>query len=97
LHGRAALDVVAGQHARVPREELHRHGGPIDFSQVGLFGLWLDGRYFDVDKYVDTLGAIPADMVKMGFKLLKPTMDLSTSINLWWNLWNPEYVAGSTR
>ena len=24
--------------------------GPIDFSQVGLFGLWLDGRYFDVDK-----------------------------------------------
>src|SRR5436309_14572132 len=27
--------------------------GPIDFSQVGLFGLWLDGRYFDVDKYVD--------------------------------------------
>jgi polyhydroxyalkanoate synthase len=33
-------------------------------------------------------------MVKMGFKLLKPTMDLSTNINLWWNLWNPEYVAG---
>src|SRR4029453_9768658 len=71
--------------------------GPIDFSQVGLFGLWLDGRYFDVDKFVDTLGAIPADMVKMGFKLLKPTMDLSTSINLWWNLWNPEYVAGVNR
>jgi len=68
--------------------------GPIDFSQVGLFGLWLDGRYFDVDKYVDTLGAIPADMVKMGFKLLKPTMDVSTNLNLWWNLWNPDYVAG---
>ena len=34
-------------------------------------------RYFDVDKYVDTLGTIPAEMVKMGFKLLKPTMDLS--------------------
>src|SRR5437867_8192721 len=47
--------------------------GPVDFSQVGLFGLWLDARYFDADKYVDTLGAIPADMVKMGFKLLKPT------------------------
>src|SRR5436309_7611419 len=44
--------------------------GPVDFSQVGLFGLWLDARYFDADKYVDTLGAIPADMVKMGFKLL---------------------------
>jgi polyhydroxyalkanoate synthase len=68
--------------------------GPIDFAHVGLFGLWLDPRFFDVDKYVDTLGSIPADMVKLGFKLLKPTMDLSTNLNLWWNLWNPEYVAG---
>src|SRR5437773_8719346 len=68
--------------------------GPVDFSQVGLFGLWLDARYFDADKYVDTLRAIPADMVKMGFKLLKPTMDLSTNLNLWWNLWNDKYVEG---
>jgi polyhydroxyalkanoate synthase len=69
---------------------------PHRFSQVGMFGQWLDARYFDVDKYVDTLGSIPADMVKLGFKLLKPTMDLSTNVNLWWNLWNPEYVAGFT-
>jgi len=68
--------------------------GPVDFSKIGLFGLWLDPRFFDADKYVDTLGAIPADMVKMGFKLLKPTMDVSTNLNLWWNLWNPDYVAG---
>jgi polyhydroxyalkanoate synthase len=68
--------------------------GPIDFSQAGLFALWLDARYFDVDKYVDTLGSIPADMVKAGFKLLKPTMDLSTNLNLWWNLWNADYVSG---
>src|SRR5215813_13925833 len=68
--------------------------GPIDFAHVGLFGTWLDPRFFDVDRYVDTLGTIPADMVKLGFKLLKPTMDLSTNLNLWWNLWNPEYVSG---
>jgi polyhydroxyalkanoate synthase len=68
--------------------------GPIDFSKVGLFGLWLDKRFFNVDRFVDTLGAIPADMVKAGFKLLKPTMDLSTNLNLWWNLWNDKYVEG---
>jgi polyhydroxyalkanoate synthase len=68
--------------------------GPIDFAQVGTFGLWLDPRFFDVDKYVDTLGSIPADMVKAGFKLLKPTMDLTTNLNLWWNLWNPQYLKG---
>src|SRR5256884_8852480 len=68
--------------------------GPIDFSKIGLFGLWLDPRYFNVDRFVDTLGAVPADLVKAGFKLLKPTMDLSTNINLWWNLWNDKYVEG---
>jgi polyhydroxyalkanoate synthase subunit PhaC len=68
--------------------------GPIDFSKVGLFGLWLDKKYFNVDRFVDTLGAIPADLVKAGFKLLKPTMDLSTNLNLWWNLWNDKYVEG---
>src|SRR6267143_1779644 len=44
--------------------------------------------------FVDTVGAVPADMVKAGFKLLKPTMDLSTNLNLWWNLWNDKYVEG---
>jgi polyhydroxyalkanoate synthase len=77
-----------------PLKNFINMAGPIDFSQAGLFGLWLDARYFDVDKYVDTLGSIPAEMVKLGFKLLKPTMELSTNLNLWWNLWNPEYVAG---
>jgi polyhydroxyalkanoate synthase len=68
--------------------------GPIDFAHAGLFARWLDARHFDADKYVDTLGQIPAEMVKLGFKLLKPTMDLSTNVNLWWNLWNAEYVTG---
>lgn len=81
-------------HPEFPTKNYIDMAGPIDFSHVGLFGLWLDRRFFDADKYVDTLGNIPADMVKMGFKLLKPTMDLSTNLNLWWNLWNPEYVAG---
>ena len=68
--------------------------GPIDFSKVGLFGLWLKKEYFNVDRFVDTLGTVPADLVRAGFKLIKPTMDLSTSLNLWWNLWNDQYVEG---
>jgi polyhydroxyalkanoate synthase len=68
--------------------------GPIDFSRIGMFGLWLDRKFFNVDRFVDTLGAVPADLVKAGFKLLKPTMDLSTNVNLWWNAWNDKYVEG---
>src|SRR5881396_1502690 len=70
--------------------------GPIDFSKIGIFGLSLDKKYFDVDRFVDTLGSVPADLVKAGFKLLKPTMDISTNLNLWWNLWNDKYVEGFT-
>ena len=51
-------------HPEFPLKNYIDMAGPIDFSQVGIFGQWLDARYFDVDKYVDTLGTIPADMVK---------------------------------
>src|SRR5688500_9837891 len=33
-------------------------------------------------------------MIKTGFRLLKPTMDAATGVNLWWNLWNADYVKG---
>jgi polyhydroxyalkanoate synthase len=81
-------------HPEVPVKNFINMAGPIDFSKIGLFGLWLDPKYFNVDRFVDTLGAVPADLVKAGFKLLKPTMDLSTNLNLWWNLWNDKYVEG---
>src|SRR5215472_9052892 len=66
-------------HPEFPLKNYVDMAGPIDFAHVGLFGKWLDPRVFDVDKYVDTLGSIPAEMVKVGFKLLKPTMDVSTN------------------
>ena len=81
-------------HPEVPVKNFVNMAGPIDFSQIGLFGLWLDRRYFNVDRFVDTVGAVPADMVKAGFKLLKPTMDVSTNLNLWWNAWNDKYIEG---
>jgi polyhydroxyalkanoate synthase len=81
-------------HPEVPVRNFVNMAGPIDFSKIGLFGLWLDKKYFNVDRFVDVIGAVPADMVKAGFKLLKPTMDISTSLNLWWNLWNDTYVEG---
>lgn len=75
-----------------PVKNLVNMAGPIDFSKAGLFRCWLNPKHFDVDRFVNTLGQIPSDMVRLGFKLLKPTMDLSTGLNLWWNLWNADYV-----
>jgi polyhydroxyalkanoate synthase len=81
-------------HPEVPVRAYVNMAGPIDFSRAGLFARWLDKRFYDVDRVVDTVGAIPADWVRLGFKLLRPTMDISTALNLWWNLDNDKYVAG---
>jgi polyhydroxyalkanoate synthase len=81
-------------HPEVPVKNFVNMAGPIDFAKAGLFRLWLDKRFFNVDRFVDTVGAVPADLVKAGFKLIKPTMDLSTNLNLWWNLWNDKYLEG---
>lgn len=81
-------------HPELPVKNFINMAGPIDFSKAGLFRRWLDKRSFDADRFVDTLGQVPAELVKAGFKLLKPTMDLSSGLNLWWNLWNDEYVRG---
>jgi polyhydroxyalkanoate synthase len=79
-------------HPDVPVRSLTNMAGPIDFDQSGMFRKWLDPKYFDADRFADALGQIPPELVQAGFKLLKPTMDLSTALNLWWNLWNDTYV-----
>jgi polyhydroxyalkanoate synthase subunit PhaC len=81
-------------HREVPVRNFVSMAGPIDFRHVGLLGLWLDRRFFNADRLVDVVGTVTGDMVKAGFKLLKPTTDLSTNLNLWWNLWNDKYVEG---
>src|SRR5437879_2591859 len=73
-------------HPEVQVKNFVNMAGPIDFTKVGLFGLWLGKEHFNVDRFVDTLGSVPADMVKAGFKLLNPTMDLPTNLNLLWHL-----------
>jgi polyhydroxyalkanoate synthase len=81
-------------HPQEPIRNFVNMAGPFDFAKAGLFARWLDKRVFDVDRLIDTYGAMPAEMVRLGFKLLKPTIDLSTLTNLWWNAWNDRYVAG---
>lgn len=45
---------------------------PIDFSEAGLFTKWLNPRYFNIDKLVDTHGLIPPELIDLGNKMLKP-------------------------
>jgi polyhydroxyalkanoate synthase len=62
--------------------------GPIDFEKAGLLTCWLDKRFFDLDRVVDTLGSVPPALVWLGGLLLRPTMGLSMMVDLWSSLSN---------
>jgi len=66
----------------------------IDFAtREGLINLWTDPRYFDVDKFVDTMGNIPADFLQNAFLMLKPIANLiEKPINLMENIHKEEFV-----
>lgn len=66
----------------------------IDFStRDGLINLWTDPRYFDVDKFVDTMGNIPAEYLQNAFLMLKPVANLiQKPINLLENLQDEKFL-----
>lgn len=45
---------------------------PIDFADAGMYTTWLDPKHFDVDRLADVVGLVPAQMMDLGAKMLKP-------------------------
>jgi polyhydroxyalkanoate synthase len=55
---------------------------PVDFSKASLFGAWTDRRYFDVDRFLETFGNVPAEMIHWSFRMLKPASNFTRVFNL---------------
>lgn len=55
---------------------------PVDFSKAGLLSIWTSERYFDVDRFIELVGNIPAEMVQWSFRALKPASNATRAINL---------------
>jgi polyhydroxyalkanoate synthase len=81
-------------HLDAPVRELVMMVGPVDFRHGGAFGLWTAKESFPVDKLIDTFDNAPLEYVQLGFKMLQPMNDAGSAVNLWWNLWNEQYVEG---
>jgi polyhydroxyalkanoate synthase len=81
-------------HAGGPVKNLVCLTTPVDFKQMELFQSMSDERHFDVDKLVDSVGVVPADMVSAGFDALRPASRVTGQIRLWDNLWNDQFVKG---
>src|SRR5579875_237959 len=67
---------------------------PVDFTHGGLFTMWTDKKYFDVDKIVDAYGNVPALLIKGAFNLLSPTSEISKYVEIYTNVsnWSKEYA-----
>lgn len=70
--GGTITSVFASLHPELPVKNFIFMTSPFDFEETGLYGCFLDDRYFDVDKVVETLGNVPPEMIDFGNKMLKP-------------------------
>lgn len=84
--------MYAALHPKGPLKNLACFTTPVDSDGMVLFKRWLDPRYFDVDRVVDTLGNVPPELIYASFDMLKPAQRMAKNIQLWDNLWNDDFV-----
>ncbi|MFT3809888.1 MAG: alpha/beta fold hydrolase [Micropepsaceae bacterium] len=84
----------AALHPQGPMKNLVCFTTPIDWTQMKLFRNWADANSFDVDRVVDTMGNVPAEMIVTSFDMLRPASRATAQIRLWDNMWNDEFVKG---
>ncbi|MBL8150111.1 MAG: class III poly(R)-hydroxyalkanoic acid synthase subunit PhaC [Blastocatellia bacterium] len=65
---------------------------PIDFDNESTLSLWGKRENFDVDKFVDTYGNVPVEVLKSAFMMLKPLKNITKYVDLLENMHNQEYV-----
>ncbi|MFJ8066284.1 class III poly(R)-hydroxyalkanoic acid synthase subunit PhaC [Psychrobacillus sp. NPDC096426] len=68
--------IFTALYPQLPIRNLILMTSPIDFKDAGLYSNWLDKRYFQLDKLVDTLGNIPFELIDFGNKLLSPISNI---------------------
>ncbi|MDS9471446.1 class III poly(R)-hydroxyalkanoic acid synthase subunit PhaC [Sporosarcina pasteurii] len=70
--GGTMTSIFAALHPELPIRNLIFMTSPFDFADAGHYTNWLDKRYFNLDKLVDTMGNITPEFIDFGNKLLNP-------------------------
>ena len=65
----------------------------IDFKVEGTLNLWGDKPNFNVDKFIDAYGNVPAEFLQSGFLMMKPVQNLvSKYVNFYENVDNESFL-----
>ena len=85
----AALAVLyAAVYPQAPLRNLILLTAPLDFSNTddNIFATWLDRRFFNVDRMVNSLGNVPSELIEFGAKMLKPVENfVGAYTTLYWD------------
>ena len=84
--------IYAATHLNGPLKNLVCMTTPVNWHEMGLFSLWSDERYLDVDKLVDTLGIVPAEFIEQSFEMLRPAQKTAGRLRVWSEMWNDDFV-----
>jgi polyhydroxyalkanoate synthase len=87
--------IYTALHPDAPLRNAIFMAAPVDFARAGLFGCWLDPRYFPLDKALAAYGNMPGELVELGAKMLKPVTNYVTPlVNLSQRLEDDKYLQG---
>ncbi len=84
--------IYAATHTDGPLKNLACLTTPINFHEMGLFSLWSNKDYLDVDRLVDTLGVIPASFIESSFEMLRPAQKVAGQFRLWNKMWSDDFT-----
>jgi polyhydroxyalkanoate synthase subunit PhaC len=66
---------------------------PIDFRHMDAMSGLLQRADFDPETLLDETGNVPPETIRNSFRMLQPTAEVTTYVNLFQNLWNDDFVA----
>ncbi|WP_119071681.1 PHA/PHB synthase family protein [Aggregatilinea lenta] len=66
--------------------------GPINYHDDGIYSLWTRREWLNVDLMVDTLGNIPAELLNVTFKLVRPTDEIVRALDWWEHRDDPAFT-----
>lgn len=86
--------LTAARHPELPLRNLVTMATPVDFSHMGLFTTMMADPRMDPERVIDDSGNVPPNTLRNSFRLLKPTGDFSTYVNLVDHLHDDAYMHG---
>ncbi len=66
---------------------------PVDQRHMGPMSSMIQDGRVDPRDLLDNTGNVPADVMRNSFRVLQPTADVTSYVNLWQNLWQDDFVA----